>query len=126
LENERLEAECRRLRQAVASHATIDQAIGAAVALKGIPPEETWRALRKVSQGTNTKLHTVGSATVTATLTATATDGNGTRQPSMGLGKYRRPAHQGVPASSKRPVAQRERQPCPSAGKARPARARPP
>jgi hypothetical protein len=84
LENERLEAECRRLRQAVASHATIDQAIGAAVALKGI----TWRALRKVSQGTNTKLHTVGSATVTATLT----DGNGTRQPSMGLGKYRRPS----------------------------------
>ncbi|MEV6290082.1 ANTAR domain-containing protein [Streptomyces sp. NPDC051896] len=59
MENERLEAECRQLQQAAASDATIDQAIGAVVVLKGIPPGETWRTQRDVSQGINTKLYTV-------------------------------------------------------------------
>lgn len=58
-EVERLEAEAEHLQHAVASHATIDQAIGAVVALGQIPPEEAWRALRDVSQRTNTKLRIV-------------------------------------------------------------------
>ncbi|MER5748899.1 ANTAR domain-containing protein [Streptomyces sp. NPDC002088] len=58
-DNERLEEENEQLRQAVASHAVIDQAIGAVVVLGQIPPEEAWRVLRDVSQRTNTKLRTV-------------------------------------------------------------------
>ncbi|EGX58150.1 hypothetical protein SZN_19290 [Streptomyces zinciresistens K42] len=58
-ENERLERECEQLRRAVASHAVVDQALGAVVALGQIAPEEAWRALRDVSQRTNTKLRTV-------------------------------------------------------------------
>ncbi|MFI6567245.1 ANTAR domain-containing protein [Streptomyces sp. NPDC050534] len=57
--NERLEEECSQLRQALSSHAIVDQAIGALVVLGQIPPEEAWRGLRDVSQRTNTKLRTV-------------------------------------------------------------------
>ncbi|MET8448262.1 ANTAR domain-containing protein [Streptomyces sp. NPDC005209] len=60
MEKERLDAECDQLQQAVASHAIIEQAIGVVVVLGRIPPEEAWRALRDVSQRTNTKLRTVG------------------------------------------------------------------
>ncbi|MFR0355589.1 ANTAR domain-containing protein [Streptomyces sediminimaris] len=59
MENERLEAECAQLGHAIASHATVDRAIGAIVVLGRISPEEAWRALRDVSQRTNTKLRTV-------------------------------------------------------------------
>ena len=59
LENERLEAECAQLEQAVSSHAVVDQAIGAVVVLGRIAPEEAWRVLRDVSQRTNTKLRVV-------------------------------------------------------------------
>ncbi|MFI0241998.1 ANTAR domain-containing protein [Streptomyces sp. NPDC016845] len=59
LECERLTAEANHLRLAVTSHATIDQAIGALVVLGRMPPEEAWRALRDISQRTNTKLRTV-------------------------------------------------------------------
>ncbi|MFF4799877.1 ANTAR domain-containing protein [Streptomyces sp. NPDC001351] len=59
VENERLEAECAQLEQAVSSHAVVDQAIGALVVLGRIAPEEAWRALRDVSQRTNTKLRVV-------------------------------------------------------------------
>ena len=59
VENERLEAECVQLEQAVSSHAIVDQAIGAVVVLGRIAPEEAWRALRDVSQRTNTKLRVV-------------------------------------------------------------------
>jgi hypothetical protein len=59
LENERLEAECAQLRQAVSSHAVVDQAIGAVCAMGRLPVEEAWRVLRDVSQRTNTKLRTV-------------------------------------------------------------------
>lgn len=59
LENDRLEAECAQLEQAVSSHAVVDQAIGAVVVLGRIAPEEAWRVLRDVSQRTNTKLRVV-------------------------------------------------------------------
>ncbi|MGW7822214.1 ANTAR domain-containing protein [Streptomyces puniciscabiei] len=58
-EYDRLVTENEQLRRAVVSHAVIDQAIGAVVVLGRIAPEEAWRALRDVSQRTNTKLRTV-------------------------------------------------------------------
>ncbi|MFI9650437.1 ANTAR domain-containing protein [Streptomyces sp. NPDC052040] len=58
-EHERLVQENAQLRQAVASHALIDQAMGAVVVFGQIPPEEAWRVLRDVSQRTNTKLRVV-------------------------------------------------------------------
>ncbi|MFG3203559.1 ANTAR domain-containing protein [Streptomyces sp. NPDC048192] len=58
-EYDRLVAENDQLQRAVTSHAVIDQAIGAVVVLGQIAPEEAWRALRDVSQRTNTKLRTV-------------------------------------------------------------------
>ncbi|MEU3528144.1 ANTAR domain-containing protein [Streptomyces sp. NPDC038707] len=58
-EYDRLLEENRQLQRAVTSHAVIDQAMGAVVALGQIAPEEAWRALRDVSQRTNVKLRTV-------------------------------------------------------------------
>ncbi|MGJ5749183.1 ANTAR domain-containing protein [Streptomyces puniciscabiei] len=58
-EYDRLVTENEQLRRAVSSHAVIDQAIGAVVVIGQIAPEEAWRALRDVSQRTNTKLRTV-------------------------------------------------------------------
>ncbi|MGW7524161.1 ANTAR domain-containing protein [Streptomyces sp. NPDC054783] len=58
-EYDRLTTENEQLRRAVSSHAVIDQAIGAVLVLGQIAPEEAWRALRDVSQRTNTKLRTV-------------------------------------------------------------------
>ncbi|MGV9562907.1 ANTAR domain-containing protein [Streptomyces sp. NPDC003480] len=59
LEHERLLEENAQLRQAVSSHALIDQAMGAVVVIGRIAPEEAWRVLRDVSQRTNTKLRVV-------------------------------------------------------------------
>lgn len=59
MEYEQLHAENEQLQRAVASHAIVDQAIGALVVLGQIPPEEAWRALRDVSQRTNTKLRVI-------------------------------------------------------------------
>ncbi|MGW5055724.1 ANTAR domain-containing protein [Streptomyces sp. NPDC004096] len=59
MEHERLHAENEQLRRALSSRAVIDQAIGALVVLGQLPPEEAWRALRDVSQRTNTKLRVV-------------------------------------------------------------------
>ncbi|MEU6324529.1 ANTAR domain-containing protein [Streptomyces sp. NPDC047009] len=59
MEYERLGEENEQLQRAVTSHAIVDQAIGALVVLGRIPPEEAWRALRDVSQRTNTKLRVV-------------------------------------------------------------------
>ncbi|MFF7356042.1 MULTISPECIES: ANTAR domain-containing protein [Streptomyces] len=58
-EYDRLMTENQQLRRAVSSHAVIDQAVGAVVVLGRIAPEEAWRALRDVSQRTNTKLRAV-------------------------------------------------------------------
>ncbi|MGW2939375.1 ANTAR domain-containing protein [Streptomyces sp. NPDC001156] len=59
MEHDRLQAENEQLERAVSSHAAVDQAIGALVVLGQIPPEDAWRALRDVSQRTNTKLRIV-------------------------------------------------------------------
>jgi len=58
-EVERQDEERTQREQAAASHATIDQAMGVIVAFGEIRPEEAWRALRDVSQRTNTKLRVV-------------------------------------------------------------------
>ncbi|MGW5478311.1 ANTAR domain-containing protein [Streptomyces sp. NPDC004008] len=59
MEHQRLLEENTQLHQAVSSHARIDQAMGAVVAIGRIAPEEAWRVLRDVSQRTNTKLRVV-------------------------------------------------------------------
>ncbi|MVO89512.1 ANTAR domain-containing protein [Streptomyces sp. p1417] len=54
-----LRQEVHQLREAVASHAVVDQAIGMVVALGGMRPDEGWQVLKSVSQHTNTKLREV-------------------------------------------------------------------
>ncbi|ANH90435.1 antitermination regulator [Streptomyces sp. SAT1] len=58
-EHERLHEEIAQLQRGLTSHAVIDQAIGALVAVGRIPPDSAWRVLREVSQRTNTKVRTV-------------------------------------------------------------------
>ncbi len=58
-EHERLQTEVTQLKQAVTSHALVDQAIGVVVVLGRIPPEDAWRVLRDVSQRANVKLNLV-------------------------------------------------------------------
>ncbi|KUN94458.1 hypothetical protein AQJ84_27360 [Streptomyces resistomycificus] len=60
----RLEQENAQLRQAVDSHATVDQAIGVLVAAHRLPPAAGFELLREVSQHTNIKLHTVAEAVI--------------------------------------------------------------
>ncbi|MFJ9733603.1 ANTAR domain-containing protein [Streptomyces sp. NPDC101171] len=60
-----LEEEVAQLRQAVASHATIDQAIGVLVCLHQLSPADGFTVLRVTSQFANTKLHTVAEAVIT-------------------------------------------------------------
>jgi hypothetical protein len=59
-----LEAEVRQLRQAVASHAVIDQAIGVVIAVGHLRPEQGWSVLKDISQHTNTKLREVAEYVV--------------------------------------------------------------
>ncbi|MFF3362627.1 ANTAR domain-containing protein [Streptomyces misionensis] len=54
-----MRAEIEQLRQAVSSHAVVDQAIGMVVALGRVTPEQGWEVLREVSQHTNIKLRSV-------------------------------------------------------------------
>jgi hypothetical protein len=54
-----LEAEIAQLKEAIASHAVVDQAIGVVVALGRMSPDEGWLVLREVSQHTNVKLRNV-------------------------------------------------------------------
>ncbi|MFC4508239.1 MULTISPECIES: ANTAR domain-containing protein [Streptomyces] len=54
-----LEHEVDQLKEAVASHAVVDQAIGVVVALGRVTPDEGWVVLREVSQHTNIKLRNV-------------------------------------------------------------------
>ncbi|MFI6023701.1 ANTAR domain-containing protein [Streptomyces sp. NPDC051287] len=53
----RLLEENAQLRQAVDSHAVIDQAIGVLMAVHRTPPADGWHVLREVSQHANVKLH---------------------------------------------------------------------
>ncbi|PBC59814.1 ANTAR domain-containing protein [Streptomyces sp. Tue6028] len=55
----RLREEIDQLKEAVTSHAVVDQAIGMMVALGRVTPEQGWAVLREVSQHTNIKLRAV-------------------------------------------------------------------
>ncbi|MEU1480713.1 ANTAR domain-containing protein [Streptomyces sp. NPDC001668] len=54
-----LQEEIGQLKEAVASHAVVDQAIGMVVALGRVGPDEGWQVLKDVSQHTNIKLRNV-------------------------------------------------------------------
>jgi hypothetical protein len=54
-----LQEEIGRLREAVTSHAVVDQAIGMMVALGRVTPRQGWCVLREVSQHTNIKLRSI-------------------------------------------------------------------
>ncbi|GGV72809.1 ANTAR domain-containing protein [Streptomyces griseoloalbus] len=54
-----LEEEVQQLKDAVASHAVVDQAIGMIVALGRVSPDQGWTVLKEVSQRTNIKLRNV-------------------------------------------------------------------
>ncbi|MEU4467509.1 ANTAR domain-containing protein [Streptomyces sp. NPDC024017] len=62
--NARLEQENAQLRQAVDSHARVDQALGILIATHRLPPAAGFEVLREVSQHTNTKLHTVAETVI--------------------------------------------------------------
>lgn len=54
-----LEEEVEQLKEAVVSHAVVDQAIGMVVALGRVAPDQGWAVLKDVSQHTNIKLRHV-------------------------------------------------------------------
>ncbi|MFF8864739.1 ANTAR domain-containing protein [Streptomyces sp. NPDC015139] len=58
----RMEAEVAQLRRAVASHASVDQAIGVLICLHQVSPDTGFTVLRVASQLANTKLSTVAYA----------------------------------------------------------------
>ncbi|MFE5753370.1 ANTAR domain-containing protein [Streptomyces massasporeus] len=53
-----------QLRHAVASHATVDQAIGVLIAVHRLAPEAGFEVLREVSQQANIKLHSVAQRVI--------------------------------------------------------------
>ncbi|WP_425841062.1 ANTAR domain-containing protein [Streptomyces fractus] len=54
-----LEAQVQQLKEAVTSHAEVDQAIGVVIAVGGGTPAEAWDVLRETSMHTNTKVRLV-------------------------------------------------------------------
>ncbi|MGW2825225.1 ANTAR domain-containing protein [Streptomyces sp. NPDC001443] len=58
----RLQEEIDQLKEAVVSHAVVDQAIGMVVALGRVTPDQGWLVLKEVSQHTNVKLRHVAEA----------------------------------------------------------------
>jgi hypothetical protein len=56
---EELQGEIAQLKQALVSHAVVDQAIGVVMTVSGLRSEQGWDVLRTVSQRTNTKLRDV-------------------------------------------------------------------
>ncbi|MFA3876434.1 ANTAR domain-containing protein [Streptomyces sp. MMCC 100] len=58
-ELERVRAENRQLKQALASHATVDRAIGVLTVLGQISPRDGFTILREISQHTNIRLSAV-------------------------------------------------------------------
>ncbi|MFC8143897.1 ANTAR domain-containing protein [Streptomyces paradoxus] len=54
-----LQEEVQQLKEAIVSHAVVDQAIGMVVALGRISPDQGWAVLKEVSQHTNIKLRNV-------------------------------------------------------------------
>ncbi|MEV7738608.1 ANTAR domain-containing protein [Streptomyces sp. NPDC088921] len=61
---EELQEEIAQLRQALVSHAVVDQAIGVVISLSGLRPDQGWEVLKAVSQRTNTKLRDVAQHVV--------------------------------------------------------------
>ncbi|MEV5978366.1 ANTAR domain-containing protein [Streptomyces sp. NPDC052114] len=59
-----LKEEVAQLRQAVRSHAVVDQAMGLLVGVGQLTPDEAWNVLREVSMNTNTKLRTVAETLI--------------------------------------------------------------
>lgn len=59
-----LQEEVEQLKQAVVSHAIVDQAMGVVIACSGLRPAAAWDVLKEVSQHTNTKLREVAEHTV--------------------------------------------------------------
>jgi AmiR/NasT family two-component response regulator len=59
-----LEEEIGQLRQALVSHAVVDQAIGVVIAVGHLRPEQGWEVLKEISQHTNTKLREVAEYVV--------------------------------------------------------------
>ncbi|MFB6636315.1 ANTAR domain-containing protein [Streptomyces chartreusis] len=59
-----LKEEVQQLKEAVVSHAVVDQAIGMMVALGRVTPDQGWTVLREVSQHTNIKLRRVAELVV--------------------------------------------------------------
>lgn len=90
----RLRRENAELRQAVDSHATVDQAIGVLVATRRIRPDAGFDVLREVSQRTNVKLHTVAKAVVAWALGRPLPESVGRELAAV---VERRSPHQGVP-----------------------------
>ncbi|WP_393087289.1 ANTAR domain-containing protein [Streptomyces sp. LN704] len=60
----RLEDENLQLKQAVRSHAVVDQAIGVILAVGRLTPDQGWDTLRGISQNTNVKLRHVAELIV--------------------------------------------------------------
>ncbi|MEU6591753.1 ANTAR domain-containing protein [Streptomyces sp. NPDC046881] len=54
-----LQAEVHQLKEAMVSHAVVDQAIGMIVALGRVTPDQGWQVLKDVSQHTNIKLRNI-------------------------------------------------------------------
>ncbi|GGS68502.1 ANTAR domain-containing protein [Streptomyces griseoviridis] len=54
-----LREQVRQLKEALVSHAVVDQAIGMIVVLGRVAPDEGWLVLKEVSQHTNIKLRSV-------------------------------------------------------------------
>jgi hypothetical protein len=54
-----LQEQVDQLKEAVVSHAVVDQAIGMIVALGRLTPDQGWEVLKEVSQHTNIKLRNV-------------------------------------------------------------------
>ncbi|MFI7405576.1 ANTAR domain-containing protein [Streptomyces sp. NPDC049541] len=54
-----LQEEVDQLKEAIVSHAVVDQAIGMMVALGRVAPDQGWAVLKDVSQHTNIKLRNV-------------------------------------------------------------------
>ena len=54
-----LQEQVDQLKEAVASHAVVDQVIGMVVALGRVTPDEGWQVLKEISQHTNIKLRNV-------------------------------------------------------------------
>ncbi|MCX4999990.1 ANTAR domain-containing protein [Streptomyces longwoodensis] len=60
----RLHRENAQLRQAIASHARVDQAIGVLIATYEVSSAAGFEVLREVSQHTNVKLRTIAEAVI--------------------------------------------------------------